>query len=72
MCGHFQPGRFTGSGSEEVKTIYIKMHSTESRFVIGPSNKLFDGMYVNTFQPGHLTGSGSEGVKTISKDIVSS
>ena len=35
------------------------MHSIESRFVIGPSNILFVGVYV----PGNLTGWGSEGVK---------
>ena len=39
------------------------MHSTESRFVTGPSNTLFAGVYVCTFQPGNVTGWGSEGVK---------
>ena len=38
------------------------MHGTESRFVIGPSDILFGGVYVNTFQPGNFTGCGSEGV----------
>ena len=42
---------------------YIKMHSTESRFVIGPSNILFAGVYMCTFQPINFTGWGSEGVK---------
>ena len=40
----------------------INIHRTESRFVIGPSNTLFAGVYVSTFQPGHFTGWGSEGV----------
>ena len=31
------------------KRISTKMHSTESRFVIGPSNILFAGVYVCTF-----------------------
>ena len=35
------------------------MHSIESRFVIGPSNILFAGVYV----PGNCTGCGGEGVK---------
>ena len=30
------------------------MHSTESRFVTGPSNTLFTGAYVGTFQPGNF------------------
>ena len=38
------------------------MHSIESRFVIGPSNILFGGVYVCTFSPGNFTGWGSEGV----------
>ena len=38
------------------------MHSTDSRFVTGPSNTLFSGVYVYTFQPGTFTGWGSEGV----------
>ena len=42
---------------------YIKMHSTESKFVIGPSNILFAGVYMCTFQPINFTGWGSEGVK---------
>ena len=41
----------------------IKMHSVESRFVIGPSNILFGSVYVCTFQPGNYTGWGSEEVK---------
>ena len=32
----------------------IQMHSTESGFVMGPSNTLFAGVYVCTFQPGIL------------------
>ena len=39
------------------------MRSTESGFVIGPSNILFAGVYVCTFQPGNFTSCGSEGVK---------
>ena len=38
------------------------MHSIESRFVTGPSDMLFAGMYVCTFQPGNFTGWGYEGV----------
>ena len=34
----------------------IKMHSIERRFVIGPSNTLFAGVYVCTFQPGAVKG----------------
>ena len=41
----------------------IKMHSTEGRYVIGPSNILFASMYVCTFYPVKATGWGSEGVK---------
>ena len=41
----------------------IKMHSIESRFVIGSSNILPGGVYVCSFQPVNLTGCGSEGVK---------
>ena len=40
----------------------MKIHSTASRFVIGPSFVLFSGVYVCTFQPGNCTGWGSEGV----------
>ena len=40
----------------------IKMHSTEGRFVTGPSNTLSAGVYVDAFQPGNCTGCGSEGV----------
>ena len=43
--------------------VSIKMHSIKSRFVIGPSNVLFVGMYMSTFQPGNFTGCGSKGVK---------
>ena len=42
--------------------ISVKLHSTESGFVIGPSNTLFAGVYVSTFQPRNFTGWGSEGV----------
>ena len=42
--------------------IFIKILSTESRFVTGTSNILSAGMYVCTFQPGKLTGCGSERV----------
>ena len=38
----------------------MKMHSIESRLVIGPSGILFGGVY---FQPGNFTGWGSDGVK---------
>ena len=40
--------------------ISIKMHSTESGFVKGPSNILFASLYVCTFQPGNFTGWGSD------------
>ena len=40
----------------------MKMHSIESRFVIGPSDILFDGVYGCTFQPRNFTGWDSEGV----------
>ena len=40
----------------------MKMYSIDSRFVLGPSNILFAGVYVCTFQPGHFTGWGGEGV----------
>ena len=44
------------------------MHSVESRFVIGPSNTLSDGVYYDmcTFQPGNFTCWGSEGVNVLS------
>ena len=38
------------------------MHSTKSRFVIGPSNILSEGVYVCTFQPRNFTGWGSREV----------
>ena len=41
------------------------MHSIESRFVTGPSNILFAGVYVSIFQPGNFTGWDSEGVKVV-------
>ena len=44
--------------------ISIKTHSTESRFVTGPSNVLFAGAYVSTFQPGNVSSWGSEGVSS--------
>ena len=44
------------------ETASIKMHSTESRFVIGSSNILFGGVYVCNFQPGNFTGWGREGI----------
>ena len=40
------------------------MHSTENRFAIGPSNRLFIVVYVSIFQPGNFAGWGSEGVNT--------
>ena len=49
----------------------IKMHSTESRFVTGPSNVLFAGVYVYTSQPGNFAGCCSEGVKSASIPPVS-
>ena len=49
----------------------VKMHSTESRFVIGPSNVLFAGVYVYTSQPGNFAGCCSEGVKSSSIPPVS-
>ena len=41
---------------------FVKMHSIEIIFVIGPSNILSASVYVCTFQPGNFTGWGSEGV----------
>ena len=41
---------------------FTKMHSFESKFVTGPSNILFAGVYVCAFQSGKFTGRGSEGV----------
>ena len=41
------------------------MHSIKSRFVIGPSDILFAGVYVSVFQPGNFTGCGSEGVNIL-------
>ena len=38
------------------------MHSTENRFAIGPSNRLFIVVYVSIFQPGNFTGLGGERV----------
>ena len=49
----------------ERERISIKMHSIKSRFVTGPSNILFAGVYVSTFQPGGFTGWGSEGVNAV-------
>ena len=40
-----------------------KMHSTESRVVIGPSNILFAGVSVCIFLPGNFSGWGCERVK---------
>ena len=42
--------------------VSIKMHSTDGRFVTGPSDILFAGVYVCTFQPGNFTGWSSDGV----------
>ena len=42
--------------------ISIKMHSIDGRFVTGPSDILFSGMYVCTFRPGNFTVLSSEGV----------
>ena len=41
----------------------MKMHSIQSRFVIGPSNKLFDGVHVNTFNPDILLAQAVEGLR---------
>ena len=46
----------------------IKMHRIESRFVKGPSKRVFAGVYVCTFQPGNFTGWSSEGVKDTMKE----
>ena len=43
---------------------FYQLRSTESRYVIGPSNILFAGVCVSTFQPGNFTGCGREGVST--------
>ena len=45
------------------------MHNTESRFVIGPSDILFAGVYVCTFQPGKFTGWGSRGVRNTQREV---
>ena len=45
------------------KIFFIKMHHIECRFVTGPSDVLFAGVYVCTFLPGNFTGWGTEGVK---------
>ena len=42
--------------------LFIKMHSSESRFIIRSENILFASTHIGTFQPGHFTGWGSEGV----------
>ena len=42
----------------------MKVHSIESKFVIGPSNILFGGGYVFTFDTGNVPGWVSEGVNT--------
>ena len=47
------------------ENISIKMHNIE-RFVVGPSNILFLGVYVCTFQPSNCKGWRSGGVKVIS------
>ena len=39
------------------------MHSIEAKFVIGPSDILFAGVYLCTFQPEYFTAWDSEGVK---------
>ena len=51
------------------ETISIRTHSIDSRFVIGPSNMLFTGVYVGICQPGNFTGWGSEGVKKLIRKI---
>ena len=45
--------------------ISMKIHGTESRFVIGSSNMLFGGVYVCNIQPGNFIGYDSEGVKQV-------
>ena len=45
--------------------VSIKMHSTDGRFVTGPSDILFAGVYVCIFQPANFTSWGSEGVKGV-------
>ena len=41
------------------------MHRTESRFAIGPSNRLIAAVYVCTFQPGNFVGCDNEGVNFV-------
>ena len=48
---------------EQREKISLKMHSVESRFIIGPSTILFGGVHVRIFQPGNFTG--REGVNTL-------
>ena len=43
----------------------MKLHTIESRSVIGPSTILFARVYVCTFQPGKFTGWGSEVVNAL-------
>ena len=54
----------------EREKISITMHSIKSRFVTGPSNTLFAGVYVCTFQPGNVTGCGSVGLSTSLQGIM--
>ena len=48
--------------------ISIKMHSIESRFVIGPSNTLFACVYMSTFQPENLAAGAVKGLGTGAQD----
>ena len=45
------------------------MLNIESRFVVGPSNTMFTGVYVCTYQPANFTGCGSEGVNQTVQNI---
>ena len=48
--------------------IFIKIHSIESRFVIGPSNTLFACVYVSTFQSENLAAGAVKGLGTGAQD----
>ena len=49
--------------AQACEKIFIKMHRIKSRYVIGPWNILFAGVYVCIFQLRNVTGWDSEGVK---------
>ena len=46
----------------EYERTSTKMHNPKSRFVIGPSNMLFAGVYVCTFHPENLQSGAVKGL----------